>query len=70
MPTTKKTVKNADKKIPETLIEAMYKFIKNNPKYIMPIHNIYALYDIATRQFSRVMENFIKELKKQKKTKK
>ena len=50
-----------------TMIDAMYEFIKHNPKYIMPIHDIYALYDIATIQFGGNMENAIKELKKQKK---
>lgn len=66
----KKPATQTDTKIPETLIEAMYKFIENNPKYVMPIHDIYALYDIATMQFSRTIENFVKELKKQNKSKK
>ena len=32
--TTKKPTIQTDTKILETLIEAMYKFIKNNPKYV------------------------------------
>ena len=74
MPTkTQKTtvkVNASDEKIPETLIDAMYKYIKKNPKYIMPIHDIYALYDIATLQFERNMKNVVREMKKQSKTKK
>ena len=75
MPTKKTTkpvakINASDPKIPESLIDAMYKFIKKNPKYVMPINDIYALYDIATTQFGRSMERMIKELKKQQKLKK
>jgi len=62
-------IKTDDPRIPEQLIDAMYKFIKNNTKYIMPIHDIYALYDIATIQFGQNMNRMIKELKKDKKLK-
>ena len=47
-----------------TLIESMYEFIRKNPKYIMQIHDIYALYDIATVEFSRTMGFMAKTLKK------
>ena len=47
-----------------TIIESMYDFIRKNPKYIMPIHDIYALYDIATVEFSRTMGFMAKKLKK------
>lgn len=70
MPTKKITIDESDTRIPETLIGAMYKYIKKNPKYIMPIHDIYALYDIATLQFERNMKNVVREMKKQSKTKK
>ena len=53
-----------------TIIEAMYEFIRKNPKYIMPIHDIYALYDIATVEFGRTMGFMAKQLKKQSKDKK
>lgn len=46
------------------LIEAMYEFIRKHPKYVMPIHDIYALYDIATVEFSRTMGFMAKTLKK------
>lgn len=48
-----------------TMIDAMYDFIRKNPKYVMPIHDIYALYDIATVEFSRTMGFMAKALKKQ-----
>lgn len=48
-----------------TMIDAMYEFIRKNPKYVMPIHDIYALYDIATVEFSRTMGFLAKTLKKQ-----
>ena len=57
-------------KMPEVFIEEIYKFIKKNPRYTMPIHDIYALYDIATVLFGRTMENMMRELKKQQKVSK
>ena len=53
-----------------TIIDEMYDFIRENPKYIIPIHDIYALYDIATLEFSRTMGFMAKKLKKLDKDKK
>ena len=70
MPAKRPQIDASDARIPETLIDAMYKYIKKNPKYIMPIHDIFALYDIATLQFERNMKNVVREMKKESKIKK
>jgi len=55
---------------PEIFIDAIYRYTENNPGYIMPMHDIYALYDIATHHFERNMEQMLDNIKQEKKSKK